>query len=817
MTTTTDAPNNASSTTPVGVPRKQLTHQPHQQSVGTMGPLVLAALGVVFGDIGTSPLYAVKECFSGPHGAPLNEANVLGVLSLMLWSLTIVIAIKYITFIMRADNAGEGGILALLALAPPSQRNILGAGGPIVLLVLFGASLLYGDGIITPAISVLSALEGVNVATNAMEHFVVPLTIVVLLGMFWVQRKGTAGVGVVFGPIMVMWFLSIASLGVGQIVQTPSILRAFNPAHALSFLAHQGLHGIGVLGAIVLCVTGGEALYADMGHFGRRAIRIAWYALVMPCLLLNYLGQGAQLLSNPASIESSPFYEMVPRSLLIPMVLLSTAAAVIASQALISGAFSLTRQAVQLGFFPRVTIVHTSAHHEGQIYIPEINAGLCAACIALVLSFKSSGSLASAYGIAVTGTMTITSIVYYVVITRTWGWKPWKALPLVAGFLLFDLSFLAANLTKIHDGGWVPLALALIVFTAMTTWKTGRKRLAQFFAQDEKPLAAFIDDVAKTNPPRVEGTAVFMAASPTGAPPVLRHHFRHNRVLHEQVVLLSILSENVPFVSSKKRIVVTELPQGFYRVSASFGFMETPQIPAILEAVAIFGLTIDPETVTFYLGRETLIASKRPGMLMWRKSIFAFLSRNARTATAYFGIPADRVVELGMQVELLCLSKNSGPLLTKPRSTPSRPRYSATISAAHCWRSRAPKRPRRPPHAPSSRCSLLRSPRCSRKTRPQRRKRAPWPSCSRPRASTAHVRTISPRRTASSHRCLSAAEGCPSCCRRSGSSSAAVPALTLTASGSQDISSRALAEWRARSSIPSLVASLFQGPPVSGS
>jgi KUP system potassium uptake protein len=642
----------ASLAAPLGVTRQQAHGAQaggHQTNLAT---LVLAALGVVFGDIGTSPLYALKECFTEPHGAHVTPENVFGVLSLMLWSLFVVVAVKYVTFIMRADNEGEGGILALLALVPREKQTQTGAGGPLVLLVLFGAALLYGDGVITPAISVLSAVEGLNVATDAMKDYVVPLTVVILAGLFAVQRKGTEGIGVVFGPIMVVWFLALAGLGVVQIAHGPGILAALNPVHALQFLVHNGAHGFLVLGAVVLCVTGGEALYADMGHFGRRSIQIAWYAMVMPSLMLNYFGQGALLLAHPEFAKTSTFFEMVPSWGIIPMVVLSTAATVIASQALISGAFSLTRQAVQLGFCPRVTIVHTSEKHEGQIYIPEVNTALCVACIVIVLAFQSSSKLAAAYGIAVTGTMSITSVVYYVVVTRTWGWSVWKAFPLVAFFMLFDLAFLGANAVKIKDQGWVPLAMAIVVFTAMTTWKTGRKRLAEYFAQSATPLDVFLAEVHDKTPPRVTGTAVFMTQSTTGVPNVLRHHFLHNKVLHEQVVLLSILSENVPFVSPRKRIVVEELPEHFYRITARFGFMETPRIPAILEAVTIFGLEIDPDTVTFYLGRESLLATSRPGMARWRKGLFSYLSRNARTATSYFGIPADRVVELGMHVEL---------------------------------------------------------------------------------------------------------------------------------------------------------------------
>ncbi|RYE93735.1 MAG: potassium transporter Kup [Myxococcales bacterium] len=655
MTASSEAAKAASSSSgarsDLGISRQQAHGTPDH---GPLAPLVLTALGVVFGDIGTSPLYALKECFAGHHGAPVTPDNILGVLSLMFWSLFGVVAFKYVTFIMRADNEGEGGILALLALLPEKNKQSPrgGAGGPLVLLALFGAALLYGDGTITPAMSVLSAVEGINVATPTLKDYVVPVTLVILCGLFAVQRKGTEGIGGAFGPVMVVWFSVLAILGVVQLVQNPSVLWALSPWYGVKFLLHNGSTSIHVLGAVVLCVTGGEALYADMGHFGRPAIRIAWYAMVLPCLMLNYLGQGALLLRNPEAAQSSPLFEMAPRWGLYPLVGLATAAAVIASQALISGAFSLTRQAVQLGFSPRVTVVHTSERHEGQIYIPEVNSILWVVCMLLVVFFGSSTRMAAAYGLAECGLMAITSVIFFVVATSTWGWPVWKALPLVAIFLVYDLGFLAANLVKIRDGGWVPLLMGVVIFTAMTTWKTGRQMLAKFFAANNLPLASVLEQIEAKPPPRVTGTAVFMTQNPTGVPVVLRHHYRHNQVLHEQVVLLSVLSENVPYVSPRKRIIVEELPHGFFRVTARFGFMETPRIPAILEAVAIFGLAVDPETVTFYLGRETLIATEHAGMSRWRKALFSFMSRNARPATAYFGIPADRVIELGMQVEL---------------------------------------------------------------------------------------------------------------------------------------------------------------------
>jgi KUP system potassium uptake protein len=614
--------------------------------------LALGALGIVYGDIGTSPLYAFKECLHGPHKVAPTEANVLGLLSLMVWSLTLVVTVKYLFFIMRADNEGEGGILALLALVPPRLRAAgTRASAPLVLLVLFGAAMLYGDGVITPAISVLSAVEGLNVGIHGVEHYVLPLTVAILVALFLVQKRGTAGIGVVFGPVMLAWFAVIALLGAAGVAKNPHILRALSPAYAVQFLAESGFHGFLVLGAVVLCITGGEALYADMGHFGRRPIRLAWFAVVMPSLIVNYFGQGALVLADPSAAEA-PFYALVPKPFVLPMVVLATAATVIASQALISGAFSLTRQAVQLGYFPRVNVVHTSRAQAGQIYVPEVNWALMLACVYLVVSFKTATSLAAAYGIAVTGTMAITSIVYYVVTTETWGWSRWKALPLVLAFLAIDVAFFGANALKFFDGGWVPIAMAAAIFTLMTTWKAGRARLARKIAEGAMPLSGFLDALGAAPPTRVPGTAVFMSANPDVTPPVLRHHYRHNHVLHEQVVILSVLSEPVPFVSPKNRLKVRALGAGFYQVSARFGFMETPNVPALLEACALYDLTIDPEQVTFFLGRETLLSSTREGMSRWRKALFAFVSRNARSATAYFGIPPDRVVELGMQIEL---------------------------------------------------------------------------------------------------------------------------------------------------------------------
>lgn len=616
-------------------------------------PLLLGALGVVFGDIGTSPLYAIKECFSpeSTHNVPVTPENIFGILSLMFWSLMLVVTVKYLTFILKADNQGEGGILALLSLVPPRKEGSSHGGGALVLLVLFGAALLYGDGVITPAISVLSAVEGLEVATTTLKPIVVPLTVVILLALFFVQSRGTEGIGNVFGPVTLVWFITIAALGLRWILVHPGILAAVNPKYAVLFFMEHRLHGFLLLGAVVLCITGGEALYADMGHFGRRPIRAVWYAVVLPALLLNYFGQGACLLENPKA-ATNPFYALVPSWALYPTVAIATAATIVASQALISGAFSLTQQAVQLGYFPRVTIVHTSKDTEGQIYIPEINRALCVACIGLVLAFKSSGALAAAYGIAVTGTMGITTIVYFVVVTQRWQWPLWKALPPVILFLGIDLAFFGANAAKFFHGGWFPIAMGAIIFTIMTTWKTGRRLLGEAFKANLLPLDTFLLDVEHTKPQRVPGTAVFMASNPNGTPPALLHHFKHNKVLHNQVVLLSVLNERVPEIPAAERTSVEVLSQGFFRVTARYGFMQTPNIPHVLATCKQMGLDADLNDTSYYLGRETLLTSGEARMMKWRKTLFAFISRNARPATAYFSLPPGRVVELGMQIDL---------------------------------------------------------------------------------------------------------------------------------------------------------------------
>lgn len=626
-------------------------HHHLSPQTGTLS-LALAALGVVYGDIGTSPLYSIKECFHGLHAIALSQPNILGAISLVFWSLTMVVSIKYVIFILKADNKGEGGIYALFALIPGEKRKVVsGLQSVLEMAAIFGAALLYGDGIITPAISVLSAIEGLEVATTAAAPAVLPLTCTILLSLFLVQHLGTARIGRVFGPVLLVWFFAIGSLGLVEVVRSPHILSALNPMYAIEFFVQNRLHGVVVLGSVVLCITGGEALYADLGHFGRKAIRLSWLFAALPALLLNYFGQGALLLDHP-EFSHNPFYGLVPRSLLYPMVGLATIATVIASQAMITGVFSLTQQAIQLGYFPRLKIIHTSSETRGQIYIPQINYALMVACVGIVLAFRESSRLAGAYGIAVTATMGITSVLYFFVITRTWRWSAWKALPLVCVFMVFDTAFFGANLLKIVDGGWFTLAVAAIIMIAMSTWKDGRAELAKKMIRTRLPIDLFLDDVATRKPLRVQGTAVFMTVSPIGTPSALLHHFKHNRMLHERVVLLSVQSAEVPTVAVEERLKVEELGHGFYRFIAFYGFMETPNVPEVLRMASNFQLDLDPDTVTYFLGRETLVAGGDAKMMHWRKSLFAFMSRNAWTAPAYFGIPSDRVVEMGIQIDL---------------------------------------------------------------------------------------------------------------------------------------------------------------------
>lgn len=608
--------------------------------------LALGALGVVFGDIGTSPLYTMKEAFFGLHPLQPTEGNVLGVLSLVFWSLTMVVAWKYVGFVLRADNRGEGGIFALFSLLPPAKGR---ANRWVTFLALTGAALLYGDGVITPAISVLAAVEGLGVATDGLGSLVLPLTVGVLVGIFAIQRRGTGGIGRVFGPVMLVWFVVLAALGLGGIVANPVVLRALHPAHAVGFFAVHGFHGFLALGSVVLCLTGAEALYADLGHFGIGPIRRSWFFVAFPALLLNYAGQGAVLLADPS--VRNPFYALVPGSLLFGAVALATVAAVIASQALITGIFSITRQAAQLGFLPRVRIVHTSGRLKGQIYVPWVNRLLGAASIGIVLLFQHSTGLAAAYGVAVTGNMVITSVVFFLVARYHFRWSLARTLPLVASFLLFDLSFFGANLFKIPDGGWFPVLLAIGLVAIMTTWVEGRRVLAHEIASRALPLDVFLEDVAQVLPRRVEGTAVFMASSPVGTPPALLHHLKHVRVLHERVVLLSAVATERPVVPATERIDREDLGDGFHQLIAYYGFMQTPDVGEVMALARQGGLEADPERTSFFLGRETLIPSGTSPMPAWRKSLFVLLARNAAPATAYFRLPPGRVVELGMQIE----------------------------------------------------------------------------------------------------------------------------------------------------------------------
>ncbi len=613
--------------------------------------LSLTALGIVYGDIGTSPLYAMRECFHGPHAIEATPANIFGVLSLIFWALVLVISVKYGVFVLRADNRGEGGILALTALATPIKIVSKKERRWLVVLGIFGAALLYGDGIITPAISVLGAVEGLNVATPLFAPYVVPAAAVIIVGLFLIQSRGTAKVGRLFGPVMLAWFFVIAALGVRQMARHPSVVGAFNPLHGLDFFLRNGWHGFLVLGTVFLVVTGGEALYADMGHFGKRPIRIVWYAVVLPALLLNYLGQGALLIENPAAAEN-PFYRLAPEWALYPLIVLATCAAIIASQALISGAYSLTMQAIQLGFTPRLKIEHTSSTEMGQIYIPGLNWALMFGCIAIVVGFGSSSNLAAAYGVAVTATMVITTILLGVVERDRWGWRPPLAIAVTGFFLVIDLAFFGANVIKIPAGGWFPLVVGALIFLLMTTWKKGRRILAERLLARAHPIEDFLHDVARKHPVRVPGTAVFMNGTAAGTPPALIHNLEHNKVLHERVVLLTVKTRQTPHVEPEDRVKVQALGHEFYRVIINYGFMEDPDVPGVLAEVEPPGPAFDPAETTYFLGRETVIASKHPGMMIWREKLFALMSRNASSATAYFCLPPDRVVEMGSQIEI---------------------------------------------------------------------------------------------------------------------------------------------------------------------
>jgi KUP system potassium uptake protein len=635
------------------VERQHVEANPHGKRLAI---LALGALGVVYGDIGTSPLYALRECFSAEYGLLPTPANVYGVLSLIVWALLSVVTVKYIIFILRADNRGEGGILAMLALLLQKEPTKKSRRFFVIALGLMGAALLYGDGMITPAISVISAMEGLTVVSENFTPAIVPLSLVILVGLFLGQRFGTAKVGALFGPITFVWFVTLAALGIKELLTAPEILASVNPWYAVRFFADNGKAGFLVIGAVVLVVTGGEALYADMGHFGRKPIRLAWFYMVLPALLLNYFGQGALILRDAAAVEN-PFFLLAPRVMLYPLIALATMATIIASQAMISGAFSLTQQCIQLGYSPRMTITHTSAREFGQIYIPEINNALMVGCLLMVLGFRTSASLAAAYGIAVTGTFVLATTLYFIIALRRWHWAPWKAWLFFGVFMFIDLALFGASALKILHGGWVPIAIALGIFTLMTTWKRGRAILSERMQDISLPMDVFLDDIGANPRTRVPGTAVFMTSEALGVPVVLLHHLKHNKVLHETVIVLSIRTGDVPETQRHERVAIEALGHGFFRVIATYGFMESPDVKEILQRCRDAGIAARPLDTSYYLGREQLIPRRGPwkkgGMSMniARKKIFAVMSRNARSATEYFQLPPNRVVELGTQIE----------------------------------------------------------------------------------------------------------------------------------------------------------------------
>ncbi|WP_423823989.1 potassium transporter Kup [Salinisphaera sp. SPP-AMP-43] len=640
-------------------------HSPEEQaessekeetSVGTgrLFALSLGALGVSYGDIGTSPLYALRECFRGSSHIVPSNANIIGILSLIFWALLLVVSTKYMLFVTRANNNGEGGMLALVALLNPWRPDAGNHSKLLLKLGVFGSALLYGSFMLTPAISVSSAVEGLNVATNVFEPYVIPITIAILIALFAIQSRGTEAVGRFFGPVMIVWFSTLAVLGVYGIVHEPGVLAAINPGHAVDFFLRNHWTGFVVLGAVFLVVTGGEAMYADMGHFGRRPIQLAWFGLVLPALLLNYFGQGAMMINAPGQSASQPFYHLAPDWALYPLVVLATVATVIASQAVISGAFSLTRQAVQLGQLPPMRLFQTSSEEYGQIYVPTLNWLLMVATIALVIGFGSSTNLAWAYGVGISFAMTITSVLVFFIMRERWGWSLAVAAPVTILFLLIDLPFFGANMLKIPHGGWFPVATAIVVFTLMATWRRGRELLAQRLTEDEPvPLNEFIDDLATENTTRVPGTAIFLTSSDAGTPPMLLHHLEHNQVLHERVLLLTVRTEDVPRIPASDRLEIDDLGEGVYRVFARYGFMQNPNVPVAVRLCEQFGIEIDTDQVTYYVGRATIIPTDEvPGMMLWREKLFAYMSRNAIQPTSYYKVPPDRVIELGLRVEI---------------------------------------------------------------------------------------------------------------------------------------------------------------------
>ncbi len=616
----------------------------------TLG-MSIGALGVVFGDIGTSPLYALKECFHASHGIAITHDNVVGILSLIFWSLTLVISLKYIAFIMRADNNGEGGIMALLALTLRGGNDSRIPRWLLVAIGLFGASLFFGDGIITPAISVMSAVEGIKVAAPSLDPFILPITISVLFSLFFIQRHGTGSMGKLFGPIILIWFSTLGVLGAVNIGKHPDVLHLFNPVWAVLFFQEHQYIAFITLGAVVLTITGGEALYADMGHFGRKPIRLAWFFIVLPALLLNYCGQGALLLADPSAVEN-PFYRLAPTWALYPLIGLATLATVIASQSVISGVFSITRQAVQLGYLPRFEIQHTSSKEIGQIYIPTVNWALFAAIVLLVLSFKSSSNLAAAYGIAVTMTMICDTLLALVVAITLWRWKPWLVLLLILPLLAIDVAFFAATSTKVLHGGWVPLLIGLLLFTVMATWKRGRELLFARLSSETMPLNLFVNSIGGDSVQTVPGTAVFMTGSLKYVPHALLHNMKHNKILHERNVLLTLVTRDTPFVSHEDRVRVETIAHNFHLITGYYGFKEQPDVPALLEQCREQSLDFDLMDTSFFLSRERVVPSVNAGMASWREKLFVAMSRNAGAATDFFQIPTNRVVELGTQVEL---------------------------------------------------------------------------------------------------------------------------------------------------------------------
>jgi KUP system potassium uptake protein len=627
--------------------------QSKEEGSGGLWVTALAALGVVFGDIGTSPLYTIRECFSEPYGLNVNEPHLLGILSLIFWSLVVVIVVKYIFWISKANNNGEGGIIALLSmLMPKPGGTAIFRSRYVILIGLVGCALLFGDGVITPSLTVLSALEGLEVATPIFQPYILPLSVAILIAIFWAQRGGTARIGALFGPLLLLWFLSIAAVAIPWLLAQPRVFMAISPYYAVSFFMENGSKAFFVLGAVVLCVTGGEALYADMGHFGRRPIKYAWYCVVLPSLVLNYFGQGALILDQGPSALANPFFKMVPPWFLYPMVLIATIAAIIASQALITGLFSVTHQTIQLGYLPRMQIIHTSERTEGQIYLPGVNRLMLVCCIFLVAMFRSSSNLTGAYGIAVTGTMVCTTGLFYLVTTRLWKWSHRFALLVTAPIMLVDLVFFTSNIAKFWDGGWFPIMVAVLVLIVMLTWREGRKLLSQAMLAKALPLDTFIALIRAQRPYRVPGTAMVMTANRDIAPPVLLHHLKHNQVLHEQVVLVTVLVKHQPYVPADDRLEISTLGEGLVRAIARYGYIQRPNVSELIRLSKKFGLEIDKKQVSFYLGRETLLSTGPSHMAKWRKQLFSFLSKNAQSATSSFRIPPDQVVEIGLQLEI---------------------------------------------------------------------------------------------------------------------------------------------------------------------